>query len=311
VSAFTDALEADDLDAVRACAKADLHTHSAASGNRDFIRRRTGVDIAPLRAPLQSMAEMHGWFAAHIGDLFAGVEGVTLALEASFEQAKADGVTRIELGYDCWVITQGFASAAAVAERQAAVHQATAPNVEWLRQVSMSRHCTVRALDLWLSPFLELGFYQTLDLSGDELVQPIEVFVPLYQKAKAAGLRLKAHVGEFGTADDVRRAIEVLALDEVQHGIAAAEDPEVMRFLADHRIRLNICPTSNVLLGRVESLARHPIRKLFDAGVRVTINSDDVLVFGSSVSEEFVALHRCGLFNAAELDVIRLNGLGD
>jgi adenosine deaminase len=311
VSAFTDALEADDLDAVRACAKADLHTHSAASGNRDFLRRRTGVDIAPLRAPLRSMAEMHAWFAANIGDLFAGVAGASLALEASFEQAKADGVTRIELGVDCWMITQGFASALGIAEQQAAVHQATAPNVEWLRQVSMSRHCTIRALDLWLPPFLELGFYQTLDLSGDELAQPIELFVPLYQKAKAAGLRLKAHVGEWGTADDVRRAVEVLALDEVQHGIAAADDPAVMRFLADHRIRLNICPTSNVLLGRVESLARHPIRRLFDAGVRVTINSDDVLVFGSSVSEEFVALHRCGLFRAAELDVIRLNGLSD
>jgi adenosine deaminase len=221
------------------------------------------------------MAEMHAWFGANIGRLFDGVEGSALALEASFAQARADGVTRIELGYDCWIITQGFTSAAAVAERQAAVHRATAPGIEWVRQVSMSRHCSIPALDLWLSPFLELGFYQTIDLSGDELVQPIEVFIPLYRKAKAAGLRLKAHVGEWGTADDVRRAVEVLELDEVQHGIAAADDPGVMRFLADNRIRLNICPTSNLLLGRVESLAKHPIRKLFDAGVRVTVNSDD------------------------------------
>jgi adenosine deaminase len=97
----------------------------------------------------------------------------------------------------------------------------------------------------------------------------------------------------------------------VQHGIAAADDPVVMRFLADNRIRLNICPTSNLLLGRVVSLAQHPIRRLFDAGVRVTVNSDDVLVFGSSVSQEFLALHRSGLFSAAELDVIRRNGLAD
>jgi hypothetical protein len=311
MSAFVDALEADDLAAVRACPKADLHTHTVGSGNREFVRARTGKDIAPVSAPLGSMDDMHAWFAANIGDIFSGAEGRMLGLEAAFVQAKADGVTRIELGDDCWVITQGFASARDVAERQSAVHQATAPDVDWVRQVSMSRHCSARALDLWLSPFLELGFYQTLDLSGDELAQPIGTFVPLYRKAKAAGLRLKAHVGEWGTADDVRRAVELLELDDVQHGNAAAHDPVVMRFLADNGIRLNVCPTSNLLLGRVENLAAHPIRTLFDAGVKVTVNTDDVLVFGSSLSEEFLALHRCGLFTAAELDQIRLNGLSD
>jgi adenosine deaminase len=311
MSAFIEALEADNLAGVRASPKADLHTHCAGSGNRDFLRQRTGVDIAPVGAPLHSMAEMHAWFGANIGRLFDGVEGSKLALEASFAQAKADGVTRIELGYDCWVITQGFASAAAVAEQQVAAHQAAAPEIEWLRQISMSRHCSFRALDLWLSPFLELGFHQTLDLSGDELAQPIEAFAPLYRKAKAAGLRLKAHVGEWGTADDVRRAVEVLELDEVQHGIAAVDDADVMRFLAGNRIRLNVCPTSNLMLSRVESLAKHPVRKLFDAGVRVTVNSDDALIFGSGVSDNFLALHRSGLFTAAELDQIRLNGLHD
>ena len=70
-------------------------------------------------------------------------------------------------------------------------------------------------------------------------------------------------------------------------------------------------PTSNVLLGRVESLAEHPIRKLCDGGVKVTVNTNDVLVFGQSVSDEFLNLYRAGLFSAAELDEIRQNGLGD
>jgi hypothetical protein len=77
-------------------------------------------------------------------------------------------------------------------------------------------------------------------------------------------LGLKAHVGEWDDADSVRRAVEELELDEVQHGIATAQPRSVMRFLADNRIHLNLCPTSNVLLGRVESLARDPIRKLYD-----------------------------------------------
>jgi adenosine deaminase len=146
-------------------------------------------------------------------------------------------------------------------------------------------------------------------VSGDELAQPIEVFKPLYRAAKSKGMRLKAHAGEWGTADDVQRAVEVLELDEVQHGIAAAESESVMRFLADNQIRLNICPTSNLLLGRVERLRDHPIRRLFDAGVKVTVNTDDAIVFGIGVSEELLRLHQAGVFTPAELDLIRRWGL--
>ena len=82
---------------------------------------------------------------------------------------------------------------------------------------------------------------------------------PLYRKAREAGMKLKAHVGEFGGAEEVRRTVEVLDLDEVQHGIGAAESVEVMRWLAEHQIRLNVCPTSNVMLDGVSELAP-PIR---------------------------------------------------
>ena len=78
-----------------------------------------------------------------------------------------------------------------------------------------------------------------------------------------------------------------------------------MWFLADQAVILNVCPTSNLLLGRVARLEDHPIRALYDAGVRVTINSDDALVFGVGVSEEFMALHRAGVFTPPELDQIR------
>ena len=308
---FPDALIAGDLAAIRACPKADLHTHGFLSANRAFVKMRTGTDVAPLSRPIASMQEMHDWVGAHAAPLFDGAVGRLFGFEAAFAQAMADGLSRIELGDDVWTITRGFGSAEELYRSLDRLHRATAPDVEWIAQVAMSRHCAIAALDAWLSPFLETGLYRTLDLSGDERAQPIERFVPLYRKAKAAGLRLKAHVGEWGSAEDVRRAVETLELDEVQHGIAAADDPAVMRFLTEHRIRLNICPTSNLLLGRVESLDRHPIRKLFDAGVIVTVNTDDVLVFGNGVSEEFLALHRCGLFDAAELDAIRLNGLRD
>ena len=152
------------------------------------------------------------------------------------------------------------------------------------------------------------AFY-SIDLYGNELAQPIENFKSIYRRAKAEGLRLKAHVGEWGTADDVRRAVEELELDEVQHGISAVQDETVVRFLADHRIRLNITPSSNVLLGRVPSLSSHPIGRLYRNGVDVTINSDDILIFDSDVSKEYLRLYESGCLSAEELDDIRQNGL--
>ena len=82
-----------------------------------------------------------------------------------------------------------------------------------------------------------------------------------------------------------------------------------MRWLASNGIRLNVCPESNIRLKRVKSYKTHPIRILFDHGVKVTVNSDEVLLFGTGVSEQFLRLYRSGLFSAAELETIRLNGL--
>jgi len=306
---FQSALMNDDLESVRRCPKSDLHNHFIFGGERDFLFQRTGRNIAPLNRRLKSIAEMHAWVNESVGGLFDTREGRLLAFEATFMQAKHDGVTRLEIGEDVWAITLNNGSAEELTHRLKELHRNTAPEVEWIPQLGLSRHCSLKDLEPWLAPFLELNFYRTLDLSGDEFAQPINVFKSLYRKAKAAGLRLKAHVGEWGTADDVWRAVDELELDEVQHGIAAAESPSVMRFLADHGIRLNVCPTSNVMLGRIDDLASHPIRKLYDAGVQVTINTDDQLIFGRSVSEEFLDLYRAGVFTAAELDEIRFNGL--
>jgi adenosine deaminase len=298
-----------DLRAIRECPKADLHTHGWANSDRAYIREKTGRDIAPVAVPLTSMDAMHAWVQAQIGDLFDGHQGRVLGIEASFTRVLKDGVTRIEFGDDVWMITQGLGSPRELVDSIARVHASLAPGVEWIPQLGLSRHCRLKWLQEWTAPWLDLGFHKVLDLSGDELAQPIEVFQPLYRTAQKKGMRLKAHVGEWGTADDVQRAVETLELDEVQHGIAAAQSPSVMRFLADHRIRLNICPTSSLLLGRVAHLREHPIRKLFDAGVKVTVNTDDALVFGVGVSEEFLALYQAGVFTAHELNLIRRWGL--
>jgi adenosine deaminase len=309
-SSFQEALRAGDLDAIRRFPKSDLHNHLVGGGNPAWVSAKTGVRIDAIEHKLASMAEMHAWADSHLGHLNTP-EARLLMIEAAFVQAASDGVTRLEGGEDVWAPTFYKCSAAALTESLKEIHARVAPDVEWIPQLGMSRHCRIRDLDRWIRPFLELGFYRTIDLSGDELAQPIENFKPIYRLAKQHSLRLKAHVGEWGDADSVRRAVEELELDEVQHGIAAASSPAVMRFLADNRIRLNVCPTSNLMLGRVESLASHPIRKFYDAGIKVTINTDDMLMFGASVSDEFLNLYRVGCRTADELEQIRLNGLRD
>lgn len=309
-SPFQAALEDRDLDGVRSCAKADLHIHAGfVSGDRQFLNEATGLDIAPLDRALASMDDMHAWVQNQAGDRFSRMPGRLLGIEATFVQAQRDGVTRLEAGEDVWGITLHDGSATAVWAMLETAHARGAPEIEWIPQLALSRHCPIPALEQWLAPLLELGTFRTLDLSGDESAQPIQAFVPLYQRAKAAGLRLKAHVGEWGTADDVWQAVELLELDEVQHGIAAASSPSTMRFLAAAGVRLNVCPTSNVMLGRIARLEDHPIRQLYDAGVQVTIGTDDPLIFGTSLSREFLALTRAGVLTPEELDEIRLAAL--
>lgn len=123
-------------------------------------------------------------------------------------------------------------------------------------------------------------------------------------------MTLKAHAGEFLGADSVIASCETLMLTEIQHGIRASEDRSVMHFLERNKIQLNICPTSNVRLSRVQSLKTHPMRILADAGIRITLNSDDIMIFNQTVSEEYLNVFKSGLFSSTELDAIRVFGLG-
>ena len=307
---FTDALGNGDLESIRKCPKADLHNHFVLGGSRKYLLENSGRDIRPITKPLNSMDEMHAWNAANIGNFFDTPEGRRTLIRATFAQAKEDGVTVLEIGEDVWGLGAFFNNNIdELVDAFEAAHREIAPEIELRLQIGMSRHCDVAYLEDCLSHFWGCKAFYSIDLYGDELAQPIENFIPIYQRAKAEGLRLKAHVGEWGTAEDVRRAVECLELDEVQHGIAAVNDPSVVRFLADNNIRLNITPSSNYLLGRVKELKNHPIAELYRSGVDVTINSDDVLIFDSDVSKEYLRLYQSGCLNADELDEIRKNGL--
>lgn len=307
---FLEALKNGDLVAIRSFPKADLHNHFVLGGNREYIFEKTGYNINPISNPLKSMNEMNAWSADYIGNRFNGTEGRKLLIDATFAQAKHDGVTVLEIGEDVWGLGEFFHNdiEELIYAFQAA-NDRIAPEIELRLQIGLSRHCTVDFLEDCLEHFWRHKEFYSIDLYGDELAQPIENFIPIYEKAAENGLVLKAHVGEWGTAQDIVTAVKALHLNEVQHGIAALKDEDVIDFLVENNIRLNITPSSNVLLGRVPDMAHHPIAQLYRRGVNVTINSDDVLIFDSDVSKEYLRLYQSGCLTAEELNDIRLSGL--
>ena len=123
-------------------------------------------------------------------------------------------------------------------------------------------------------------------LGGDETSVPAAAFAGVYARARALGLRTSVHAGEWGGADSVTEALDHLRPDRVDHGIAAASDPDLLERLADEATPLWVSPTSNVATGAVESIGEHPLPRLLDAGVRVAIGADDPLFFATTTARE-------------------------
>ena len=129
-------------------------------------------------------------------------------------------------------------------------------------------------------------------LGGPEAGVPRSVFKPYFDKARAAGLHSVPHAGEVTGPETVWDALRDLGAERIGHGIASARDPELMAYLAEHRIPLEVCPTSNVRTRAVASPVEHPLPTLMAAGVPVSINSDDPPMFGTTLEEEYAVAAR-------------------
>lgn len=305
-SNFIDALRRRDIEAIRRCPKSDLHNHAYLGGERKHLESLTGKTIPALSRKIATMSDMHRWVEKHIQPVLPSNSlGRETAYKATFHQAKMDGVVVLDFCEDIWTKTLFRDSAKEMTNVIKRCHREVAPMITIRPTLGISRHCSVETILEWFEPFLELDYYRAIDLYGDEFAQPISNFKNIYRRAKEEGMVLKAHVGEWGDAASVQEAVETLELDEVQHGISVAQSVDTMKWLSNHNIQLNICPTSNIMLGRVKHYSTHPIRTIFDHGIKVTINTDDVLVFGQGVSEEYLNLFCAQLFSEQELDDIR------
>ncbi|MFI6256707.1 adenosine deaminase [Micromonospora zamorensis] len=129
-------------------------------------------------------------------------------------------------------------------------------------------------------------------LGGPEIGVPRPQFRPYFDQARAAGLRSVPHAGETTGPQTIWDALNELGAERIGHGISAAQDPELLTYLAERQIGMEICPTSNVRTRAVASLDEHPLPQLVEAGLLVTINSDDPPMFGTTLNDEYAVAAR-------------------
>jgi adenosine deaminase len=139
----------------------------------------------------------------------------------------------------------------------------------------------------WAISGMESGVV-ALGMGGIEAGYPPELFQEAFDRARAAGLPAVPHAGEIAGAESIWGALRVLKAQRIGHGVRCLEDPELVAELRDRQIPLEVCPTSNVCLGVAPSLSEHPLPRLLDEGLYVTINSDDPPMFNTTLTDEYL-----------------------
>ena len=260
---------------------------------------------------MASLDEMREYAHSELYVLIRNREGFEFTAERAIVEAIEDGVSILEMSFDADFLRFYRRGAVEFIDFIKALVSRYSNEIDARPEIGISKN-----RDPWpqvkrARECLESKVFRSIDLYGNEDAQSPESYAELFRSARQAGLKLKAHVGEFGDAALVERTLRILELDEIQHGVAVATSKPLINLIKSKGIRLNICPSSNVALSVVKDLRHHPIGALARRGVRVSINSDDKTIFGKSVTDEYVALYAAQTLSAEELEAIRLDSLLD
>ena len=283
----------------RAIPKAELHIHIEGSLEPELIfalAQRNGVAL-----PYASVEALRAAYAftdlQSFLDIYYAGASVLLAAQdfhdmawAYFLRAKADNVVHAEIFFDpqthtargvpMATVVQGLASACRQAETELGVSSALI--LCFLRHLSEEdAFATLEAALPYREHFIGVG------LDSSELGHPPEKFERVFARCRELGLRLVAHAGEEGPPDYMWQAIDLLKVQRIDHGVACLQDPLLVAELAHTRLPLTVCPLSNLKLCVVRDLREHPLKTMLDAGLCVTVNSDDPAYFGGYMNANF------------------------
>ena len=299
--------------------KAELHMHIEGSIEPAlFLRlaRRNGVAIRwrneeELRAAY-SFTDLQGFLTLYY-------DGCRVLVQAQdfhdvtrdyLRRAHADRVLRAEMFIGVQAHTSRGVWLAAVME--GVLGAMDAARVEHgissgLIVVAQRHRSEAEALDMLedLRPWYDrlLGF----GLGGAEMGNPPSKFAEFFRRCRERGFKVVAHAGEEGPAAYVREAVDLLRVQRLDHGNACLDDLALLAQLAQVRMPLTVCPLSNLKLQLVSSMAAHPLRRLMNAGLCVTVNSDDPSYFGGYVNDNYLACQEALGLERGDLATLALN----
>ncbi|CAH1746134.1 Adenine deaminase [Thauera humireducens] len=311
-----------DLDAfVRALPKAELHLHIEGSLEPEMmfaLARRNGValpwdSVEATRAAyafsdLQSFLDL---YYAGAAALIQERDFFDLAM-AYFERAHADGVVHAELFFDPQTHTaRGIAFETVLDGLERACGEAQARwGISSRLILCFLRHLSEEdGLATLQQALPHLARIHGVGLDSSEKGHPPSKFVRLFARCRELGLHIVAHAGEEGPPAYIVEALDLLGVERIDHGVRAVEDPALMARLAREQVALTVCPLSNVKLCVFPRLEQHNLKQLLDAGLKVTINSDDPAYFGGYIAQNYVDTARALGLSRVELKRIARNSL--
>jgi adenosine deaminase len=301
--------------------KCELHIHIEGSLEPELmfaLARRNGI-----RLPYASVEALHQAYRfRHLQDfLDIYYQGMSVLITeqdfydlawAYLERAQADNVRHVEMFFD----PQGHTSRGiAFATVVGGLHRAIVDAGRELGVQASLIMCFLRHLD-------EVDAERTLDsalafrdrivgvgLDSSEAGHPPSKFKRVFARARDAGFFLTAHAGEEGPPSYVWEALDLLGVARIDHGVRSMEDQALVGRLARERVALTVCPLSNLRLRVVDDLAHHPLRRMMDKGLVVTVNSDDPAYFGGYVNQNYHAVSDALGLGRDEIAAIVRNGI--
>jgi adenosine deaminase len=309
------------IEQIRALPKAELHLHIEGTLEPDLAFALAKRNRVQLRFPtVQALARAYDF-----GDLqsFLDLYYECMAVlrtpddfadlaNAYLERAARDGVRHVEMFFDPQAhISRGVAIDDVIAGLRSAMQEAPTRHGVAVKLIAcFLRDRPAREAMLTLEGLARhLDVIEGVGLDSAEVGNPPSAFREVFAAAEELGLRKVAHAGEEGPPAYVWEALDVLGVERIDHGIRSVEDPVLLQRLAADQVPLTVCPLSNVRLRCVESLERHPLPRLLDAGVLVTVNSDDPAYFGGYVADNYLALHRALGLDLKMLEALAQNSL--
>jgi adenosine deaminase len=313
--------EGDLRDFVVALPKAELHLHIEGTLEPEMMIALAARNAVPLPFADAEEARRAYDFAdlqAFLDLYYAGA--AVLVTERDFydltwaylERANADGVVHAEIFFDPQTHTARGVDFATV------IHGITRALRDGQERLGITHRvimCFLRHLSeadafrTWDQAQSHLALIDGIGIDSGEKGNPPSKFTDVYAAAHADGLRLVAHAGEEGPPEYVEEALDLLHVERIDHGVKASRDLQLIRRLVEQRIPLTMCPLSNQRLQVTPDLREHPLKHLLEAGVVVTINSDDPAYFGGYVADNYVAAARALGLTREQLRTIAQNSL--